>query len=285
MLWLSRGMNASTPPIRFDSNRAWQETSAAVATNRDVLAALAGVFIVLPAFALTVLLPVPEPRAGADLDAILAVMGDYFRQNWPAYLISGLINMVGTMALLALFGHAGRPTVREAIRHGLAATPAGILAQIIQGFLLTGTVLAPAALLGLSGSKELALLGTLIGIGFAVWLWARTSLATPVIVVDGQRNPITALQRSFALTRGNAARLLLFLALLVVAFVIATQLLVLVTTLIVQGVAGAEASRIAAALIGSLLQAAMSVYLAGAITASHRQLAGTANPAVPGVFG
>lgn len=270
---------------RFDSNRAWQDASAAVSANRDVLAALTGVFVVLPAFALTVLLPMPEPQAGADFDEIFAGIQAYFAVNWPWYVLASLISMIGTMALLALFGHASRPTVGEAIRTGLGATVPGILVQILQGFLLSGVVLAPAALLGISGSPGLAALGTIFGVGLAAWLWARTALATPVIVVEGQRNPIAALQRSYALTKGNAGRLLLFFFLLVLAFVIVTQLFTVVVGLIVQALAGAKASTVVGAFVASVLQGAMSVYFAGAIAMSHRQLVGTASPDVPGTFG
>ncbi|MEQ1495950.1 MAG: hypothetical protein ABL912_09375 [Novosphingobium sp.] len=276
---------ASATPPRFDSNRAWQDASAAVAANRDVLAALAGVFVVLPTFALTVLLPMPEPQAGADLDAILKGTQAYFAEFWPWYLLAGLINIVGTMALLALFGQTSRPTVGEAIRTGLAAAPSGIGVQVLQGFLLFGVVLAPATILGLSGSPGLVALGALTGIGIAAWLWARTSLASPAIIVQGVRNPITALQRSFALTKGNAGRLLLFFFLLVLAFVIVTQLSAVVVGLIAQALAGADASTLISALVASVLQGTMSVYLAGAVTISHRQLTGTGRPDVPGVFG
>ncbi len=277
--------SASAAPPRFDSNRAWQDASAAVAANRDVLAALAGVFVVLPAFALTVLLPMPEPQAGADFDAILKGTQAYFAENWPWYLLAGLINVVGTMALLALFGQSSRPTVSEAIRTGLSAAPSGIGVQVMQGFLLSGIVLAPATILGLSGSPGLTALGALIGVGLAAWFWGRTSLATPAIIVQGIRNPVAALQRSFALTKGNAGRLLLFFFLLVLAFVIVTQLVTVVIGLIAQALAGAEASALISGFVASVFQGAMSVYMAGAVTMSHRQLVGTASPDVPGTFG
>ncbi|MBN8499557.1 MAG: glycerophosphoryl diester phosphodiesterase membrane domain-containing protein [Sphingomonadales bacterium] len=278
-------MNAPAPLARFDSNRAWQETSAAISAGRDVIAALAGVFIVLPAFALAVLRPMPEPRDGADFDALMAGITTYFEENWWAYLVVGLINVVGTMALLAMFGHSSRPTAGEAIKRGFAAAPAGIAAQILLGMALSAAVMLPGTILALSGSPLLAGLGIAIGVGAATWLWARLSIAAPIIVNDGQNNPFTALQRSFVLTRGNAGRLLLFYVLLVLAFAIATQLIVSVVTLAAQAAGGPHVALIVGALVASVLQAAMTVYLAGAVAASHRQLTGTTHPTVPGVFG
>lgn len=276
---MNRPLSASP---RFDSNRAWLEASGAVNANRDALIALAGVFIALPAFALTVLLPQPEPQPGADMDAAMELAAVYFRENWLALVALGLLSTLGTMAMLTLFGHASRPTVGEAIRKGLAATPIAILAQMIVGFVMTGLVLAPLALFSLAGSKALAMLGLTAGLVIAAWFWTRTSLTTPIIAAETRRNPLAAVQRSFALTRGNAGRLVLFLFLLVLAFVIAGQVLQWSVTLLVQLVAGPDAGTITGALIASMVQAAMAVYLAAAMTSSYRQLDGASQP---GPFG
>ncbi len=261
-------------PPRFDSNRAWQDASTTVLANRDMLIALAGVFLVLPAFAITVLNPPPEPPQGADFKAVLEMLGTYFKGAWPGYLLVGLINTIGTMAILALFGHASRPTVGQAIGQGLTTTPVAIVVQITQGFLLTGAIMLPSTILGLSGSPGLAALGILIGAGLAIYLAVRLCLANAVIAIDGLRNPIAALQRSFALTRANAGRLLVFFALLVLAFVISLQLIQWLIGLLAELLIGGEAAVMIGALAGSILSAAMTVYLLAATAASHRQLAG-----------
>lgn len=271
-------MNTTSPNAapRFDSNQAWQDASSAVSANRDVLIALAGVFIVLPAFALAVLNPPPEPPSGADLDAVLELLGTYFKAAWPGYLLVGLINTVGTMAILALFGHAGRPTVGQAITQGLTTTPIAIVVQIVQGFLLTGAIMLPSAILGLSGSPGLAALGILVGVAGAIYLAVRLCLANAVIAIEGLRNPIAALQRSFTLTRANVGRLLVFFVLLVLAFAISIQLIQLVIGLLAELLAGGEAAKMIGALSGAILSAVMTVFLLGATAASYRQLVGSA---------
>jgi hypothetical protein len=265
---------ASSAAARFDSNQAWQDASSAVSANRDMLIALAGVFLVLPAFAIAVLNPPPEPPAGADLKAVLEVLGTYFKAAWPGYLLVGLINTVGTMAVLALFGHASRPTVGQAITQGLTTAPVAIVVQIVQGFLLTGAIMLPSAILGLAGSPGLAALGILIGVGLAIYLAVRLLLANAVIAIDGLRNPIAALQRSFTLTKGNVGRLLVFFLLLVLAFAISLQLIQLLVGLLAELLVGGEPAVMIAALTGSVLSAAMTVYLLAATAASHRQLTG-----------
>jgi hypothetical protein len=270
-------MNTPAPNAspRFDSNRAWQDASTAVLANRDMVIALAGVFMVLPAFAISVLNPPPEPPAGADYKAILEMLGEYFKGAWPGYLLVALINTIGTMAILALFGHASRPTVGQAIAKGLPATPVAIVVQLVQGFVLTGAILLPSTLLGLTGSPGLAALGLLIGIGLAIYLAVRLCLANAAIAIDGLRNPFAALQRSFSLTRANVGRLLVFFVLLVLAFAISIQLIQLLIGLLAQLLAGGEVAAMITALTGAVLSAVMTVYLLAAAAASHRQLSGT----------
>ena len=74
----------NTPPshIAFDSSRAWADASAAVSINRDVLLALAGVFIVLPAFAIMVLLPFSAPQQGITLQALMATWEAIICRQW-----------------------------------------------------------------------------------------------------------------------------------------------------------------------------------------------------------
>ncbi len=279
-------MNRTLPPSpRFDSNRAWQDASGAVNANRDALIALAGVFIALPAFALAVLLPQPEPQPGADMDAAMELAALYFQENWLALVVLGLLSTIGTMAMLILFGHASRPTVGDAIRKGLAATPIAILAQLIVGFVMTGLILAPVTLLAVGGSKAMGSVGVAIGIMIGGWFWIRTGLTTPIIAAESLRNPLAAVQRSFVLTKGNVGRLLLFLALLVLAFAIAGEVLQLAIALVVELAAGPHAGTISGALIASMVQAAMAVYLAAALSASYRQLDAASPAPGPNPFG
>ena len=262
----------ATASPRFDSNRAWQEAAGAVAANREALVALAGLFIALPAFALTVLAPAPEPQAGADLDAMILMAEVYFREAWPGILLASLAASLGVMTMLSLIAHAARPTVGEAIRHGLATTPIALVAQILQGFMLTAIVLFAMTLGAITGSRGLAAVCIGIGVAVAAWLWVRTSLVTAVIAIENRRNPLAALHRAFTLSARNAGRLLLFFALLVVAFMIAGQLAQLAVTLIAQMVGGAEAGKLAGAFVASVVQAAMSVYFTAALATSHHQL-------------
>jgi len=45
--------------MKFDGNLVWQQASAAVSANREVVLALAGVFFMLPALGLALISPPP----------------------------------------------------------------------------------------------------------------------------------------------------------------------------------------------------------------------------------
>ncbi len=277
-------MNTASPPIAFDSSRAWSDASAAVSTNRDVLLALAGVFVVLPAFAITLLLPFPVPQEGVTPQAMIASWGEYYRGNWPALIAVALLQMIGTLAMLALFTDQTRPTVSQAIRQGFARTPTVIAAQLLLGAAVGAMVLLPVALGGALQSPVFTVLAVLAALGLGIWAWVRTSLVSPAVMVDGLANPLAALKRSWQITEGNVLRLLLFYALLIVAFLIVSLLLGGLVQLLLALVLGAEPAALAATLVSAVLQAVMTIYLVAVTASAHRQLAGPSAQALSSKF-
>lgn len=268
-------MNTAAPGARrFDGNRAWQEAAAVVNGNREVLAALAGVFVVLPAFALGLLLPEFQPIEGAQGEEALRQVTAFLDANWMPILGVALVQTVGSLAMLALCGHRSRPTVGQAITRGLAATPIAILAQILQGAIFAVAFLIPASIGGLTGSVAFTAVTVLIGLGLIVYLIARFAMTNPVIAIEGLNNPVTALVRAFALTRGNAAQVLLFYFLLIAAFVIGSMVLEVGFGLAAHLIGGAEAQKLVAGFVSSVLQGAMAAYVAATLASGYRQLAG-----------
>lgn len=206
--------------MRFDSSRAWNEASQAVSANREVLLALAGVFLVLPTFALGVFAPQPEAPAGASPEQLLALLGEFYSAHWLKFVGAGLLSVVGTMAMLALFTDARRPTVGEAIKLGAIGAISVIAAQILMGMAIGALIVIPAAVAGAIGVPMLPILVLIAACAVSVWLAIRLSMLSPAVMVEGIRNPVAALQRSWQLTQGNAGRLLVFFALLVIVFVV-----------------------------------------------------------------
>jgi len=260
--------------MKFDSNLAWQQASAAVSANRDVVLALAGVFFMLPTLGLALLAPPPEPVAGADNKAMLAALSDYYESIMPFVIPMLLFQAAGTLALLALLTDRSRPTVGQAIRLGLQGIVPYVLAQLIIGI---GIGFVGAVVIGIgaaTGAAGLSVVGAAAVIVLFVYVAIRTSLVGPVISVEGTRGPVAALKRSWLLTQGNAGKVGLFYLLVGIAFMFVIMVISLVAGMIFSLVGSAEVLRIAEAVISSALDAVMALYFVAIIAAVHRQLAG-----------
>ncbi|MFC0590198.1 hypothetical protein ACFFF7_12305 [Novosphingobium aquiterrae] len=260
--------------MKFDSNLAWKDAASSVSANRDVLLALAGVFIALPTFAMAIFVPPPVPAEGAKAEASLALMGEYYSHAWPMLIGLALLSLLGTLTMLTLFTDRSRPTVGEAIKQGARAVLPVIAAQLLFGLAIgiAGSVLLGAAIA--SGSTALKLLvgaGLLLGIAYAA---VRVSLVSPVVVVEGLRNPVAALRRSWMLTSANVLRIFLFYALLLIAFLVIYILIGSGLGLLVALVSSGEVAAGINNLIAAFLQSVLSVYSVAVAAAVHRQLAG-----------
>lgn len=270
--------------MRFDSNLAWKDAASAVSANRDVLLALAGVFFVLPSFAFALLYPQPEPPAGAAPEQLFELMGAFYRQAWPVLLAIAAVQMVGTLAMLTLFTDRSRPTVGQALAQGLNGLVPVIAAQLLLGMGLGLVALIPLVAAGATGIPAAVALVIVLAGAVMLWAYIRSALVSPAVVVDGIRNPVAALRRSFALTRGNAGRIALFFLLLVVAFVIVVGVISALLGMLFEVVIGGEAATALTALVSSAGEAVMAVYFVAVVAATHRQLAGPSADATAARF-
>lgn len=271
--------------MKFDSNLAWKQASEAVAANREVLFALAGVFVLLPNLAFSLLFPQPEPPAGLPPEQTFEFLSAYYAPALPWLLAVIALQAIGSLALMTLFTDRSRPTVGQAIRLGIAYLPTYIAAHLLlgMGLGLGGGLLLSVA--GVTGSR------TVIGLAFVLLaavfgaVVVRTSLTTPAIAVEGLRNPIAALRRSWHLTQGNGLRLLSFYMLVAVAFIIVMLVIMLAIGALLALLLGTGGTAKAiAAFVSTALSTVVTVYFVGIIASVHRQLAGTQNP-MPGPVG
>lgn len=260
----------------FDSNRAWQQATAAIRANREVLFALTGVFFLLPFLAFALLFPQPVPPTGADEKAMVEFAMNYYAQTMPVAVPMALIQAAGTLALLSLMTDRSRPTVGQAIRAGFVGLPSYIGAQLLVGFALGLAVLlivAVGAMLSPVGGAVIAVAGS--GALF-LFVAVRSALSAPVVAVERVRNPVTALRRSWALTRGNTLRILVFFMLLLLVFAIVLTIASALAGIVFGLILPARPAEIALAVLSSTMQAGMGLMLVGALAATHGQLAGDA---------
>ena len=261
---------------RFDTMKIWDEASAALLANREVLLAVLGVFSILPVFALTQFIPLPEPVPGQLPAQLFERWGQYFDDNWVPFLAVMLAQLLGMLVTLALLGDPRRPTVGEAMRQALRASPSFLAALIGGHALAVLSGLVPVILIGLSGSIPLTKVAAVIGSVVILYMLVRFAFIGPAVLLGGERNPVYALRRSFFATKGIGWQMLVFILLIYVAFSIIGWLiqaaLVIVTTL----VAGAEGGTLIGNLVESAVQAALAATFVAVIAASYRQVLGVA---------
>ncbi|HWU03988.1 MAG TPA: hypothetical protein VN222_14710 [Novosphingobium sp.] len=258
--------------MKLDSNLAWRQTSAAISANLDVLLPLAGVFFLLPRLALALFMPEPELQQNMQPAEIAAALRAYYTQILPVAIPMMLLQAAGTLAMITLFTDRSRPTVGHAIRTGFRCMLPYVAAEILFAMaagIIGGAVLSVGALLG----PAVVLAGAAV-LGGLAYGFVRLALVAPVIVTEGIGDPIRATVRSWRLTRGNGLRILVFLGLMTLVLLVLTGALVSVGGAVAAMAMGAEPARMISDTIASLLTAVYGAYVAAAIAAFHRQLAG-----------
>lgn len=265
--------------MKLDMGRAWAEATALLAGNRNMVAIIAAVFFFLPYFAIMLLVPEtmqPQGQLGADpadAEQALQMMGQLYAENWWVFVIIGVAQAIGMLALLTLLTDARRPTVGEAIAHGTRGFFSYLGAQIL---LVAALMLVAGLLIGLgvaiagaSGAVLTGLAAFIIGL----YLFIKFSLVTPVIAIDGILNPVRVLQRSWQLTKGNSLRLLGFYALLFLAMGVLSAVVTMVVGVLFAAMGG-QAELIGNGLFAALLNAVFVVVFLGVLAGIHRQLSG-----------
>ena len=267
--------------MKFEGNLVWKQASATMAANRELVLALAGVFFFLPSFALIMLIKQPQVPSGGTPEQMMVVLEPFVAAMLPWFVIGSVVQTLGQVTLLELFGRGGRSTVGEALRGGLGVLLSYIALQLFTGFMIASVLVLAAGL----GNLISPILGVGLGIYLACQVYARFVAAGAVIVLERQKNPFAALARAITLSRGNGFRLGNFLFLVGVAAFI----LLMVLTLIVGIVAAltmveGRAAEIFSGFFSSAASAVAIAYFAAIIVAIHRQLTGNLSEQIGGPY-
>lgn len=263
--------------MKLDMNAAWSDAVAMVKANREVMAVIAGVFFFLPSLAAVFLIPAPEmppPSAGAEV--LRKFLIDFYSAYWLPFTLMALAQAAGFIALLALLRNESKPTVGQAIQTGFIGLLPYIGGQLLVGL---GAALAFGILIGLPiavGLQVIAFFTMLIGVVLVFYVMIKFSLTMPVIAIEREMNPLSTLRRSWALTKGNSLRLLLFYFLYALAFLAIALVIEMFFGLLFSLLDDGTAAAIANGSISGLTSAAGSLVFAAVLAAVHRQLAGSA---------
>lgn len=259
----------------LDSSAAWASATRMVAANRELLAAIAGFFVLLPGLAAAIFVPSPAMTPGMTEAQMLASMQDYYAGSWPVLVILSLPPMAGMLTMLAVMLDNARPTVGTAIRRSLGALPSYFASQVLIGLAILPLSLAVATPLALVLPPAIAVS---FALGLQLYPIMRTMLVGPVVAGQPERNPVAAIRTSIRLTRGNAGRILLFLGLAGFVFLVVYGLIMMFVGVVLVNLLQGETQRLAEEGVAGVLLAAAYTYFVAMLAAIYGQLA----DAVPG---
>lgn len=260
----------------LDITQAWKSASRMVGANREVLVAIAGVFLLLPNLALSFFIPASRMTPAMTAQEQAQLLIEEYGRTLPLMLPASIMQMAGLLIVIIVMSDRSRPTVGAAIRRGAQKTPAYFAAQVLVGAGLAVAFAALAALAGAIGNPAAPSGAILVMIVLAVTIGLRMALVPAVIAAEDQRNPILAMRRSWQLTHGSAWRLGSFLLLAALVFVVTSALVMLFVGVTLELAANREVRRIVQALISGVLTTTAMVYVGAILAAVHRQLAGPA---------
>jgi membrane-anchored glycerophosphoryl diester phosphodiesterase (GDPDase) len=158
---------------------------------------------------------------------------------------------------------------------------AAMLAFWIASGLALGIVVGLASVTGVVALAGLVTAACLVAV---LYCTLRMALVMPVIAVEGERNPLAALRRSWALTRGNAGRIFLVVALLFVVYFVISLALTAVVGILAQFILGQKAGDIAVAVATSAAGALFTLYMIAVLAMIHRQLSGGSPQVIGSTF-
>ncbi|QHL89578.1 hypothetical protein GVO57_00465 [Sphingomonas changnyeongensis] len=235
--------------MKLDLSRAWSDAMAILGSQRDLLIAIAGVFLLMPTLVMNILRPMDIAQGLPPVEALEL----WIDSNWPYLVLSALIAALGRLAVLILLLAPERPTVAEALSAGLRLLPIFVIANILVGLMLFA--------------------GTLLLILPGLYLAGRTLLAEVTLVAERLSNPVAAITRSLSVTRGNGWRIFAMAAIIYVAGFVVTGLANAIVA-VIQLVAGAgDVTSFLGALVSALFGAGVTLVLLLVTIAIYRQLA------------
>jgi len=270
----------------FNMNRTWSQAIALVRANFQLLAVIAGVFLLLPSLLFAILMPdtVDWMQLGQNPEALAAAMGGSILPLFAYALISFLLQIVGFGAMIALVGDS-RPTVGEAIGRGVRSLPTVIAATLVFVLAYVAIMLLFSALIGLLSAAAAAIGGAGVSgviaiilmaalVAAVLYVSARLSLTLAVVVLESERNPITALRRSWMITKPSGGAIFGFYVLLGIAYFVISLLLFGLLGVIGAALGEGAASALFMGLVNGLVGAFVGMVMSGIFVSMHRQVAG-----------
>lgn len=281
---------------KIDLNAIWQRALDLMQSNLRLLAIVAGVFLLLPSLVMYLAIPeladmgaMMEPDRNADPEKLLAQLGDLYASIAPGAILASIFSFVGYSALVALLGDKGI-TVGEAIVRGAKSLPTLVGVMILFGFACVAAAFAiflPVVLLATLSETVGALLSIVavfVILGMMLFLIARFSVTMPIIILEKNLNPFTAMVRSWRLTGQFTWAIFGFWTLLILVYMVISVLIGGLVGVIAALASGSTAAFIMG-LFNGLIGAIVGIAISGIAVALFERLVGDTPESIDATFG
>lgn len=238
---------------KIDLNIVWDDAKAMAVINRDLLTAIAGMFLLLPSILadqFMTALPEVQAKTPPSSGETLQRMTDYAAANWHVLLLHGVVTSFGVLALQSLLLRSERLTVGESLRAALAVLPVYVIANLLQSFAV--------------------LFGLFLFFVPGIYLMGRFALAAPVAAAERPGNPLTILQRSVELTKGNGWRICGLLIIIMVVMLIITIVATTLTGLLFGLMLPEDIASFATSIVSGLIETALTLVVVLVSAALYR---------------
>lgn len=237
--------------MKFSYDAAWNEVLALWRAHGELIAIVAGLFLMIPDFARNLFFPVP-PVTGFD-PANLEILERYFVGNGTWLFLLNLPILLGSAAIISLLTDARRPTVGQAIGLAFFMLPSVFVLNMLIQFAVLG--------------------GLFLFIVPGVYLIGRLAVASSWQMANRSMNPLTALARSFDLTRGNGWRIAGIILIFAATGAIAARAIGAVLGILISFVIPKMSLAAVAAFLSSILSTTVVLAMLILAAAIYRQLA------------
>jgi hypothetical protein len=224
--------------------------------------------------------------------AVLGVLGVGTILGLIAFYVGYLLISMGQNASLCAYATPHRLLLLgDALAVGWrsALTMLGIMVLLIIAYVVVALIFVALAAASSSVGEFGGLLVVLIGFAALLYVGARLSVIFPVVAVEGQRNPLTAIARSWSLTSGHVIKIIL----LIVVYLLIMTGLVLVAFLPIAGTDLMSGGASAGTAIGGIfatfalflvVMVLVSISYAALMSVLHAQLSGKDGEDYSGTF-
>jgi hypothetical protein len=236
----------------LDYTATWNDAAALFKAHREMALAIAGVFILLPLILFGYLAPQAEVVPGQTGNAALQQALMLLKDMLPWLIGLSLVSIVGELAILFNVMDDSKPTVGESLSLALRAFIPVFLARLISGLAI--------------------LLGVILLIVPGIYLSIKFSQISQAIVAEKITNPMDALSRSWALTKGNSIQIFGFVLVVGIVALLGMFVVNLIISLILTLLFPVTIAQFAIMVISSVLQTLISVLMLFVSAAIYRQL-------------